>query len=126
MTAPDPARFEPAAPLPGLEHLTPHVPPLIAALHRTVTALNDLELLDEVHALDLEAMRLLARAAGGKVARGRDSTVANDVDLLLRIKQNIVTPPTEGDGNVDAELRKAMADFKAALDGLDDEVPAEP
>lgn len=125
MTVPDPAEFEPAAPLPGLENLTPHAPPLIAALHRTVAALDALELLDEVHAVDLEAMRLLARAAGGKVARGRDSTVANDIDLLLRTKQNIITPPTEGDSSVDGELRKAMADFKAALDGLEG-VPVEP
>jgi hypothetical protein len=72
-----------------------------------------------VHAVDLEAMRLLARSAGIKVTTGRASTVANDVDLLLRIKQNIVTPPTEGEGTVDAELRDAMAKFEAALDGAD-------
>jgi hypothetical protein len=116
----DDARFEPAPALPGLEDFVPsNLPPLVAALHRTIAALDALELLDEVHAVDLEAMRLLARSAGIKVTTGRASTVANDVDLLLRIKQNIVTPPTEGEGTVDAELRDAMAKFEAALDGAD-------
>ena len=123
---PDHDEFEPPAPLPGLEHLVPqNTAPLVAALHRTIARLDELELLDESHAVDLEAMRLLARAAGIKVASGRASTVANDVDLLLKIKQNIVTPPTEGEGSVDGELRKAMADFQAALDGVDLEAPVE-
>lgn len=117
-------RFEPAPPLPGLEDMVPtNLPPLVVALHRTIAALDRLELLDEVHALDLEAMRLLARSAGIKVTIGRASTVANDVDLLLKIKQNIVTPPTEGEGGIDGELRDAMQKFEAALDGA--ETPAE-
>ena len=114
---PTPDEFAPAEPLPGLEHpTTANVPPLVAALHRTIAALDRADLLEEVHALDLEAMRLLARSAGVKLSTGRASTIANDVDLLLRIKQNIVTPPTAGEGNVDDELRQAMAEFKAALD----------
>lgn len=122
----DPHEFDPPAPLPGLEHLGPqNTPALVAALHRTIAALDRLELLDEVHAVDLEAMRLLARSAGIKVASGRASTVANDVDLLLRIKQNIVTPPDEGEGSVDSELRDAMRKFEAALDGADLDAPVE-
>jgi hypothetical protein len=114
---PTPDQFEPAAPLPGLENLAAeNVPPLVRALHRTIAALDAGDLLEEAHALDLEAMRLLARSAGMKLATGRASTIANDVDLLLRIKQNIVTPPVAGEGNVDEELRRAMAEFERHLD----------
>ena len=113
---PSPDEFAPAEPLPGLEDSQPaNVAPLVRALHRTIAALDAADLLDEVHALDLEAMRLLARSAGVKLSTGRASTIANDVDLLLRIKQNIVTPPVAGEGNVDETLRQAMAEFERSL-----------
>jgi hypothetical protein len=109
--------YAPAEPLPGLEaHVPANAAPLVVALHRTIAALAADDLLEEGHALDLEAMRLLARSAGMKLATGRGSTIANDVELLLKIKQNIVTPPVPGEVNVDAELRSAMDEFKAALD----------
>jgi hypothetical protein len=54
-----------------------------------------------------------------KLATGKASTIANDVDLLMRIKQQIVTPPTSPEGSVDSQLREAMADFVAQLDGAE-------
>lgn len=114
---PTPDQYEPAEPLPGLEtQPAMNAAPLVHALHRTIAALASQELLDEGHAVDLEAMRLLARSAGMKLATGRGSTIANDVELLLKIKQNIITPPEAGEGGVDEKLREAMAAFEASLD----------
>jgi hypothetical protein len=114
---PNSDEYAPAEPLPGLEaQPAGNTAPLVRALHRTIAALDSADLLDEGHALDLEAMRLLARSAGMKLATGRGSTIANDVELLLKIKQNIVTPPEVGAGDVDGALRDAMAAFEASLD----------
>jgi hypothetical protein len=116
----NPSDYAPPEPLPGLEvQGTGNVSPLVRALRRTVAAMDSLELLDELHALDLEACRLLARSAEMKLATGKASTISNDVDLLMRIKQQIVTPPTSPEGSVDSQLREAMADFVAQLDGAE-------
>lgn len=110
--------FEQPEPLPGLEAPGPaNVSPLVRALRRTVAQLHRDELLNEGHALDLEACRLLARSAEYKLASGRASTIANDVDLMLRIRDGIVHPAEGAAGGVDEQLRAALEEFNRALDG---------
>lgn len=101
-------------PLPGLEDAPANVSPMVRALRRSIAALDRAELLEEQHALDLQAAHLLARAAELKLATGRASTIANDVDLLLRIKAQILDPGEAG--TADAELRAAMDEANRLLD----------
>lgn len=104
----------PDEPLPGLELAPANLSPLVRALRRSIADLDSRDLLGEGHALELAAAHLLARSAEMKLATGRASTIANDVDLLLRIKQTIAEP-TEGAG-VDEEIRELLEKFNQQLD----------
>jgi hypothetical protein len=110
----------PPLPLPGLEPPgSGHLSPLQRAVRRSAAALDAMDLLEEHHAMDLEACRILAASAEKKLATGRMSTLSGDLELMLKVKQNILTPPEDGSGSVDEDLRQAMADFSAALDGAE-------
>lgn len=100
-------------PLPGLEQAPANLTPLVTALRRSIAAMDHAGLLEEDHALELAAAHLLARAAEMKLATGRASTIANDVDLLLRIKAGIANP--EG-GEMDDEIKRLLEQFNAQLD----------
>lgn len=111
MTSHDPQ----AQPLPGLEEPPANITPMIRCLRRTLAALDGSGVLEEAHALELESMRLLARSAEMKLATGRASTIANDVELMLKIKAGIVGEET-GEGSIDDQLRDAMAEMNRRLD----------
>lgn len=100
-------------PLPGLEVAPANLSPMVAALRRSIAAMADQDMLREIDALDLQAAHLLARSAEMKLATGRASTIANDVDLLLRIKKAYTDPEQ---GGVDEELAALMAKFNEQLD----------
>lgn len=111
-------------PLPGLEDAPSNLPPLVVALRRSVKAMQQAEQIAEVDALDLAAMHVLARAAEMKLSTGRASTIANDLDLLLRIKTSLTTE--EGETSTDEQLREAMEEFTRRLDELDQAETGQP
>lgn len=110
-----------ALPLPGLEQAPANLTPMVRALRRSVAAMDVDGLLEEEHALDLAAMQLLARSAEMKLATGRASTIANDVDLLLRIKKSITDPDVES--GIDADLRALAEEFNRRIDEHDQAAP---
>jgi hypothetical protein len=110
-----------ALPLPGLEQYDGQraLGDVEKGVRRTLRALADLERLTEIDAGHLAVAVSLSRIIAKKEASGRLSTVSNDARLLVELLDSFVDDGEGGD--VDEQLRKAMEEWKAYADSVEQE-----
>lgn len=101
-------------PLPGMEDVDSGLlPNLEVAVRRTIAALHDQGYIEEVHSAHTASAIELAQIIAQKHRTGRGlSTVGNDMRAMVDLLDRLV--PTRDDDDVDAGLKKAMAEWAAS------------
>lgn len=100
-------------PLPGMEDVRDRgVTTLEAAVRRTITRLDELGYIEEMHAAHTAAAIELAQVISLKHTTGRMSTVGNDMRAMIDLLDRLVP---QRDDSVDLALKAAMEAWQARL-----------
>jgi hypothetical protein len=97
-------------PIPGMEIPDPPASPIVAGVERTLATLTELELLSDVHAAQVELVRLVARKLSAIAERGQAYGVAM---LVRELREALGALPAVPEG----DDRDDWNDLESALRG---------